>query len=103
MMPDAHADNELFVALSAINITGPDDEGHLWVSFKPNADGEPVGALSITAESVGGRAAIRWRDMQAAALAKAAPPLRPLPCGLTAVFALMLNRIDTRPEDGARA
>ena len=66
------ADDEVFAALSAINITGPDENGMLWVSFKPDKDDAAVGALSIHAESAAGRAVMLWRDIQAAALAKAA-------------------------------
>ena len=35
------ADDEVFAALSAINITGPDENGMLWVSLKPDKD-DPV-------------------------------------------------------------
>jgi hypothetical protein len=71
-MTEPSADHDLFDALSAINISGPDDGGLLWVSFKPEGGQAAIGALSIMAESVAGRAVMRWRDMQAAALAKAA-------------------------------
>ena len=72
MTPDTHSDEDLFTALSAINITGPDENGLLWVSFRPAKDDEAVGALSIHAELAAGRAVLLWRDIQAAALAKAA-------------------------------
>jgi hypothetical protein len=55
--------------LSAISISGPDADGLLGVSFKP--DEEAIGALSLHAASVAGRAVMQWRDMQSAALAKA--------------------------------
>ena len=69
--PASSGDNDLFTALSAISITGPDDAGLLWVSFKPDNSHEAIGALSIGAASIAGRAVISWRNMQAAALAKA--------------------------------
>src|SRR2546425_12079831 len=60
--PDPSDEPDLFAALSAISITGPDSDGLLWVSFKTEDEG--IGALSIQAESVAGRAVLRWRDMQ---------------------------------------
>ena len=60
---------DLFDVLSAISISGPDSDGLLWVSFKP--DDEAMGALSLHAASVAGRAVIQWRDMQSTALANA--------------------------------
>ncbi len=60
---------ELFEDLSAITITGPDAEGLRWVAFKN--DGNSIGALSVRAESIAGRAVLRWRELQSAALAKA--------------------------------
>lgn len=62
-------DDDLFAALTAINVIGPDSDGLLWVSFTSANDGS--GALSVRAESVVGRAVTRWREMQTAALAKA--------------------------------
>lgn len=67
--PTSSSDADLFEVLSAINISGPDSDGLLWVSFKP--DDEAIGALSLHAASVAGRAVMRWRDMQSTALAKA--------------------------------
>jgi hypothetical protein len=62
-------DANLFEVLSAISISGPGADGLLWVSFKPDA--EAIGALSLHAASVAGRAVMQWRDMQSTALAKA--------------------------------
>jgi hypothetical protein len=67
--PSPSSDADLFEVLSAISISGPDADGLLWVSFKP--DDEAVGALSLHAASVAGQAVMRWRDMQSAGLAKA--------------------------------
>jgi hypothetical protein len=47
--PGASGDNDLFTALSAISITGPDNDGLLWVSFKPDNSNDAIGALSISA------------------------------------------------------
>jgi hypothetical protein len=62
-------DADLFEVLSAISISGPDFDGLLWVSFK--SDDEAMGALSLHADSVAGRAVMQWRDMHRTALAKA--------------------------------
>jgi ATP-dependent DNA ligase len=62
-------DGAAFEVLSVISISGPDSDGLLWVSFKP--DDEAMGALSLHADSVAGRAVMQWRDMQSTALAKA--------------------------------
>jgi hypothetical protein len=35
-MTEPGADHDLFDALTAINISGPDENGLLWVSFKPD-------------------------------------------------------------------
>ena len=59
---------DLFDALSAITVTGPDAAGLLWVSFK---NGGPLGMLSVQAATIAGQAVARWRDTQSAALAKA--------------------------------
>jgi hypothetical protein len=67
--PERPADDDLFTALSAIDITGPDADDLLWVSFK--SDDTSIGGLSIQAQSTIGRAVMQWRDMQSAALAKA--------------------------------
>jgi hypothetical protein len=66
--PEPSNNADIFDVLSAISISGPDSDGLLWVSFKP--DDEAIGALSLHAASVAGRAVMRWRDMQSAALAK---------------------------------
>jgi hypothetical protein len=71
-MTEPNADDDLFDALTAINITGPDENGLLWVSFKPDKNDVAVGALSIHAQSAPGRVVLLWRNLQAAALAKAA-------------------------------
>jgi hypothetical protein len=52
-----------------VGISDSDSHGLLWVSFKP--DDEAIGALSLHAASVAGRAVMQWRDMQSTALAKA--------------------------------
>jgi hypothetical protein len=67
--PEASSEPDLFEVLSAISIIGPDADAMLWVSFKPGD--EAIGALSIQAASITGRAVMQWRDMQSAALAKA--------------------------------
>jgi hypothetical protein len=61
--PGPSEDNDLFSALSAISITGPDDTGLLWISFKPDNSNDAIGALSISAVSVAGRAMMSWRNM----------------------------------------
>ena len=71
-MTEPNADDNIFDALTAINISGPDENGLLWVSFKPDKNDATVGALSIHAQSAAGRAILLWRNLQAAALAKAA-------------------------------
>jgi hypothetical protein len=65
--PDACA-GEIFDALSAITITGPDAQNLLWVSFKTD---DPLGMLSVNADTIAGHAVARWRDIQGAALATA--------------------------------
>jgi hypothetical protein len=67
--PTSSSDADLFEVLSAITISGPDSDGLLWVSFKP--DDEAIGALSLHGASVAGQAVMQWRDMQSTALAKA--------------------------------
>ena len=66
--PNTSDDADLFEALSAITITGPDASGLLWISFNTDV---PLGALSVPAGSVAGQTVARWRDMQSAALSKA--------------------------------
>ena len=66
-IPSSEAD--LFAVLSAISISGPDSDGLLWVSFRP--DDDAMGALSLHAASVAEQAVMQWRDMQSTALAKA--------------------------------
>jgi hypothetical protein len=67
--PTSSSDADLFEVLSAISISGPDSDGRLWVSFKP--DDEAIGALSLHAASLAGQAIMQWRDIQSTALAKA--------------------------------
>jgi hypothetical protein len=43
--PDPASDTDLFAVLSAVSISGPDADGLLWVSFKP--DDDAIGALSL--------------------------------------------------------
>jgi len=61
-------DADIFDALSAITITGPDAKNLLWVAFKTD---DPLGMLSVKADTIAGHAVARWRDLQSAALAKA--------------------------------
>jgi hypothetical protein len=61
-------DGDLFDALSAITVTGPDASGLLWISFNTEV---PLAMLSVPAGSVAGPTMARWRDIQSAALSKA--------------------------------
>jgi hypothetical protein len=60
--PDRPAHDDLFTALSAIDITGPDADDLLWVSFK--SDDTSIGGLSIQAQSTIGRAVILGKISQ---------------------------------------
>jgi hypothetical protein len=62
------SDAELFAVLSAITITGPDAQNLLWVSFQTD---DPLGMLSVDADTIAGHAVARWREIQSVALAKA--------------------------------
>ena len=66
--PDSSDDPDLFEALSAITITGPDASGLLWISFNTDV---PLATISVPAGSVAGQTVARWRDKQSAALSKA--------------------------------
>jgi hypothetical protein len=65
--PDAFPE-DVVDALSAITITGPDAQNLLWVSCKTD---DPLGMLSVNADTIAGHAVARWRDIRGAALAKA--------------------------------
>ena len=69
MTTSPSSDPDLFDALSAITIRGPDADGFLWVSFTTD---DALGAFSVQADSIAGKAVTNWRDVQAAALSKAA-------------------------------
>ena len=66
--PDSSDDPDLFEALSAITITGPDASGLLWISFNTDV---PLATISVPAGSVAGQTVARWRDKQSAALSTA--------------------------------
>jgi hypothetical protein len=68
MTQDSSAEADLFEALSAISIAGPDADNVLWVTFKK---GDDQATLSIKAGTVAGDVVGYWREAQSAALAKA--------------------------------
>lgn len=61
------SESDLFDVLSAITIMGPDADGLLWVSFTTE---DTIGAFSLQADSIAGKAVTQSRDLQTAALTK---------------------------------
>ena len=61
---------ELAAVAASMIVSGPDNDGLLWLMFS-GPGGGPKGALSVRAHSVAGRALSLWRDERDAAVAKA--------------------------------